>query len=249
MSAVRSRSAGCVSRAYGSGRQRGSGPQQHLSDRRVAAADQLDGLARTRSSGSSCVISGSGSSSPAPKARTACAQAPAAPRRRCASSSCLTTGRVGSSPSAPGAGMPVSTSRPPRRSRAGGVARGASAAPGGLDDQVVAVRLRRSSVRRAEVASRRTAGPAPPGRARVPTTSSSAGEAAARNCTASMPERPGAHHRDPLAGPGARLERGGRDARRRAPAARPRVRSASSGQDVQQPGGQRERGRPSRRAG
>ncbi len=52
-----------------------SWPQQHLPDLRIAGSHQLDGLRRTRSNGSSCVTSGSGSSSPAPKTRTVCAQA------------------------------------------------------------------------------------------------------------------------------------------------------------------------------
>ncbi len=126
------------------------------------------------------------SSSPAPNIRTVCAQASGGAPNTVCTSSCRTTRSVGSRPSAPGAGMPVSTSRPPRRSSPAAV-RAASADPAVSITTSTSSGSGRSLVRKSVAPNRRDSASRS---SRVPTTSSSAGEAALRNCTANIPSVP-----------------------------------------------------------
>ena len=173
-----------------------SGPQQHLARPSDHRPDQLDGLRRTRSSGSSCVTSGSGSSSPAPKTRTVCAQASGGAPNTVCTSSCRTTRSVGSRPSAPGAGMP-GEDQPAAAPQQGGGGAGGGGGPGGLDDDVEVVGDV-SLVPGAEVGGAeglRQLRPVGPG----PDHEQLGGGARLQELDGEHPERPGADHGDPLA--------------------------------------------------
>ena len=209
--------------------------------------DQLDGLRRTRSSGSSCVTSGSGSSSPAPKTRTVCAQASGAAPKTVCTSSCRTTRSVGSSPSAPGAGMPGQDQPSAAPQQGGGACARRSA------DPAVSMTTSKSPGELPGPSCgspwRRTASTAPPGPDPGADHEQLGGGARLQELNGEHAERSRARPRRP-ARPGRAFALSAAAAMHAAgSSSAAAVRSASSGSTCSSRAGSGEGGRPSRRAG